>query len=60
MILESVIACPHCAAAKSETMPTDCLSVFLYVHRLRRNAAAEGGRLLRVLFLCTDPGRAFE
>jgi hypothetical protein len=24
MILESVITCPHCAAAKGETMPTDC------------------------------------
>src|SRR5262249_34661986 len=28
-----------------------CLPVFLYLHRLRRDAAAEAGRLLRVLFL---------
>ena len=40
-----------------------CLPVFLYVHRLRRDAAAEAGRLLRVLFLRlgsvpADPGRA--
>jgi hypothetical protein len=41
-----------------------CLPVFLYLHRLRRDTAAEAGRLLRVLFLwlgCVpaDPGRAF-
>jgi hypothetical protein len=28
MILESVIACPHCATAKSETMPTDTCQFF--------------------------------
>jgi hypothetical protein len=60
MILESVITCPHCATAKWETMPT----FFLYMHRLRRDPAAEVGRLLRVLFLwlgsmAADPGRAF-
>jgi hypothetical protein len=60
MILESVITCPHCATAKSETMPI----FFLYMHRLRRDPAAEAGRLLRVLFLWlgsmpADPGRAF-
>jgi hypothetical protein len=31
-----------------------CLPVFLYMHRLRREAAAEAGRLLRVLFLWLD------
>jgi len=41
-----------------------CLPVFLYLHRLRCDAAAEAGRLLRVLFLWlgslpTDPGGAF-
>jgi hypothetical protein len=40
-----------------------CLPVFLYLQRLRRDAAAEAGRLLRVLFLRlgsvpADPGRA--
>src|SRR5262249_35884684 len=40
-----------------------CLPVFLYLHRLRRDPAAEAGRLLRVLFLRlgsvpADPGRA--
>jgi len=29
MILESIITCPHCATAKSETMPTDACR-FLY------------------------------
>ena len=29
MILESTITCPHCFAAKSETMPTDACQ-FLY------------------------------
>jgi hypothetical protein len=29
MILESVITCPHCGTAKSESMPTDAC-VFLY------------------------------
>jgi hypothetical protein len=43
MILESVITCPHCGTAKSETMPTDALSVFLHLHRLRHDAAAETG-----------------
>jgi hypothetical protein len=38
-----------------------CLSVFLYVHWLRRDAAAEAGRLLRILFVWlgsmpADPG----
>jgi hypothetical protein len=28
MILESVITCPHCATAKSETMPTDACRFF--------------------------------
>jgi hypothetical protein len=28
MILESVITCPHCAAAKPETMPTDACQFF--------------------------------
>ena len=28
MILESVIICPHCATAKSETMPTDACQFF--------------------------------
>jgi hypothetical protein len=28
MILESVITCPHCATAKSETMPTDACQFF--------------------------------
>ncbi len=28
MILESVITCPHCATAKSETMPTDACWFF--------------------------------
>src|SRR3984893_15917093 len=41
-----------------------CLPIILYLHRLRRDAAAEAGRLLRVLFLRlgsmpADPGRAF-
>src|SRR5262249_36866274 len=40
-----------------------CLPVFLYLQRLRRDTAAEAGRLLRVLFLRlgsvpADPGRA--
>src|SRR5262249_61845481 len=40
-----------------------CLPVFLYLHRLRRDPAAEAGRLLRVLFLRlgslpADPGPA--
>jgi hypothetical protein len=30
MILESVITCPHCTTAKSESMPTDACQ-FLYV-----------------------------
>ena len=29
MILESIITCPHCSTAKSETMPTDACQ-FLY------------------------------
>ncbi len=28
MILESTITCPHCATAKSETMPTDACRYF--------------------------------
>jgi hypothetical protein len=28
MILQSVIACPHCAVVKSETMPTDACQFF--------------------------------
>jgi hypothetical protein len=28
MILQSVIACPHCGTAKSETMPTDACQYF--------------------------------
>jgi hypothetical protein len=28
MILQSVITCPHCGAAKSETMPTDACQFF--------------------------------
>jgi len=28
MILESRITCPHCAAAKTEIMPTDACRVF--------------------------------
>ena len=28
MIYESVITCPHCATAKSETMPTDACRFF--------------------------------
>ena len=28
MLLESVITCPHCAARKSESMPTDACRVF--------------------------------
>ena len=28
MILESLITCPHCAVAKSETMPTDACRFF--------------------------------
>jgi hypothetical protein len=28
MILESVITCPYCAAAKPETMPTDACQFF--------------------------------
>ena len=28
MLLESIITCPHCAAAKSETMPTDACQFF--------------------------------
>jgi hypothetical protein len=28
MILVSVISCPHCAAAKSEVMPTDACRFF--------------------------------
>src|SRR5262245_30472993 len=41
-----------------------CLPVFLYVHRLRRDAAAEVGRLLRILLLrlgslSADSDRAF-
>jgi hypothetical protein len=28
MILESVITCPHCGAARSETMPTDACQFF--------------------------------
>ena len=28
MLLESVITCPHCAAAKAETMPTDACQFF--------------------------------
>jgi len=41
-----------------------CLPVFLYLHRLRRDVAAEAGRLLRVLFLWLGSvpaytGRAF-
>ena len=28
MIFESVITCPHCATAKSETMPTDACRFF--------------------------------
>jgi hypothetical protein len=41
-----------------------CLPVFLYLYWLRRDAAAEARRLLRVLFLWlgsvpADPGRAF-
>jgi hypothetical protein len=39
---ESVITCPHCATAKSETMPTDACR-FFYLYRLRRDAAAEAG-----------------
>jgi hypothetical protein len=28
MIIESVITCPHCGAAKSERMPTDACQFF--------------------------------
>ena len=28
MILQSVITCPHCGTAKSETMPTDACQFF--------------------------------
>ena len=28
MILQSVVTCPHCATAKSETMPTDACQFF--------------------------------
>ncbi|MGO9239123.1 MAG: GDCCVxC domain-containing (seleno)protein [Methylocella sp.] len=28
MILESIITCPHCATAKSETMPTNACQIF--------------------------------
>jgi len=28
MILESIITCPHCTSAKSETMPIDACRVF--------------------------------
>ena len=28
MILQSVITCPHCAAARTETMPTDACQFF--------------------------------
>jgi hypothetical protein len=28
MILESVVTCPHCAATKAETMPTDACQIF--------------------------------
>jgi len=51
MILESIITCLHCGMAKSETMPTDACRFLLRVRRLRREAAAKAGRLLRFLFL---------
>jgi hypothetical protein len=28
MILQSIITCPHCSTAKSETMPTDACQFF--------------------------------
>jgi len=49
--LESVLTCPHCGHARPETMPTDCLPVLLRVRTVQGVAAAEGGRLLRVLLL---------
>ena len=64
MILESIITCPHCATAKSETMPTDACQFFYNCTGCGATAAAEARRLLRVLFLrlgsvSADPGRAF-
>jgi hypothetical protein len=64
MILESVIACPHCATAKTETMPTDTCQFFYTCTGCGAMLTAEAGRLLRVLFLWlgsmpADPGRAF-
>jgi hypothetical protein len=49
---KSRLVCPECGQASVETMPTDaCLCLFLRVRRLRSDAPAEAGRLLRVLFL---------
>jgi hypothetical protein len=43
MILESIITCPHCSVAKSETMPTDACRLLYECHgcgaRLRPKAA---------------------
>jgi hypothetical protein len=48
--LDSVITCPVCGTARTETMPTDAAG-FYTMHRLRRAAAPRDRRLLFVRFL---------
>jgi len=55
----SVITCPHCGAAKRETMPADASQIFY--NWLRLASQTKSGRLLRFLFtrlgaLSVDPG----
>jgi hypothetical protein len=51
VILDSVITCPRCGFARREAMPGRRLPVLLRLCRVRRAAAPEGRRLLRVLLV---------
>ena len=51
MLLQSTITCPHCATAKSETMPTDACQFFYECTGCGTKLKPKSGRLLRVLLL---------
>src|SRR5271168_123770 len=47
----SMLTCPVCGHEASEMMPTDSCQYFYECAGMQNPAEAEGGRLLRVLFL---------
>ena len=51
MILQSIITCPRCGTAKKGNDADPRLPIFLRVHRLRYQTAAQVRRLLCLLLL---------